>query len=111
MTIKVATEQLRERMRRASANIAAGVRLEKPELELHGRTESAKAHIENQILLGRHYLTSEECQHLAELLFSTNDEDYTADAVETNGEALRLKLAPTTRLLDPDDEDLEGDED
>lgn len=111
MTIKVATTELRERMRRASANIAAGVRLSKPELELHGRSQSAAAHIENQILLGRDYLTSEECQHLAELLFSTqesgDDEGYTADAVETNAEALARTKRPT-----PDyDEDLEGDED
>ncbi|QYW07361.1 hypothetical protein SEA_ROONEY_104 [Streptomyces phage Rooney] len=116
MAIRTATPELHERMRKASASIAAGVRLNKPDIELQGRRLSARAHIENQILLGRAYLTSEDCQHLAELLFSTNPADFahdpiddaTADAVETSAEALAMTRATSD---DDYDEDLEGDED
>lgn len=116
MSIKTATPQLHERMRKASANIAAGVRLSKPELELLGRRLSAVAHIENQILLGRAFLDKDDVKRLAELLFSTNPADFshdpiddaTADAVETNVEATQLKQPVPDD--DYDDEDLEGDE-
>lgn len=117
MSMKTATPEIHERMRRASANIAAGVRLSKPELEFEGRRLSALAHIENQILMGRAFLNKEDVRALAELLFSTNPADFTsdpvddstADAVETNAEATRRATRPVP--ADPFDEDLEGDED
>lgn len=91
MAIKAATQDLRSRINKAASMIGRGVNQQRPDVELEGRRQSALAHIENQILLGRHLLTSEEAKHLAELLFSIEDtanEDYTADAVETNAEAL-----------------------
>lgn len=107
MATKFATDELQARMRRAVASIGRGTNQHKPEVELQGRRDLALVHIENQILLGRHLLTSEECQRLAELLFSTNDDDYTADAVETNAEA----TAPRTRQPVPDaDGDWEDEE-
>lgn len=112
MAIKAATPELRSRINRAASMIGRGVNQERPEVELEGRRQSALAHIENQILLGRHLLTSEECRNLAELLFSTedpNDEDFTADAVETNAEAISKR----SRQLTPDTPTggLEEDED
>lgn len=102
--MKTATPELHQRMRKASANIGAGVRLNKPELELEGRRLSAKAHIENQILLGRAFLSDEDVTELAILLHELDDEDYTADAVETTNEVLGRATTPTPTLLD-DEED------
>jgi|SRR5690349_3128395 len=113
MAIKAATPELHKRITSAASMIGRGVNQGKPEVELEGRRQSALAHIENQILLGRDLLTSAECQHLAELLFSTNDadldsEDYTADAVETNAEALRASLPASTpaSYLEEDEDDI-----
>lgn len=109
MAIKAATPELRSRINKAASMIGRGVNQDKPEVELEGRRQSALAHIENQILLGRHLLTSEECRHLAELLFSTNDsdlddEDYTADAVETTKEALARSATPASYLEEDEDD-------
>lgn len=109
MSIKTATPELHERMRRASANIAAGVRLAKPELELEGRRTSAIAHIENQIRLGRAFLTPADITLLARLLHDIDEEDYTADAVETTKEA--LARVPSEQMTTADLLDDEDDED
>lgn len=78
--MKTATEDLRERMRKASANIAAGVRLHKPELEADGRRHSGLAHIENQILLHQAYLTEDDRTALAQiLLFGSTTPDNAAE--------------------------------
>ena len=110
MAIKAATQELRSRINKAASMIGRGVNQNKPDVELEGRRQSALAHIENQILLGRHLLTSEEAEHLAKLLFSLEDnednEDYTADAVETNAEALSKQHQPVTGGLAEDDDDI-----
>ena len=108
MAIKAATQELRSRINKAASMIGRGVNQNKPDVELEGRRQSALAHIENQILLGRHLLTSEEAEHLAKLLFSLedNNEDYTADAVETNAEALSKQHQPVTGGLAEDDDDI-----
>ncbi|QNR52051.1 hypothetical protein phiRKBJ001_109 [Streptomyces phage phiRKBJ001] len=118
MAIRTANAELQKRITSAASMIGRGVNQKKPEVELEGRHQSALAHIENQILLGREYLTSAEAKHLAQLLFSTEPtpdtdtdtdtdtpDDYTADPTETNAEALAY-----TPAIDYD-EDLEGDED
>lgn len=115
MAMRTATVALHKRITAAAAIIGRGVRYNKPEMELEGRRLSAKAHIENQILLGRDFLTSEDAKHLAQLLFSTNDadldpEDYTTDAVETNAEALAKKRVPVPDA-DGDIDDEEYDDD
>lgn len=110
MAIKAATPEIQSRMRKAVAKIGRGANLKDPAIELEGRKDLAKLHIENQILLGRHLLTPDECVVLAKMLYKVddpndpNDEDYTADAVETNAEAL-ARTAPLK-----DDDDLEPDE-
>ena len=115
MATKFATPELQSRMRRAVAAIGRGVNQERPEIELQGRKDLALVHIENQIRLGREYLTSTDIRSLAELLFGTEplastdtadaNEDYTADAVETTNEALARNRPSATLLLDEDDED------
>jgi len=124
MAAKFATPELQARMRRAVAAIGRGVNHSDPSTELQGRKDLALVHIENQIMLGRHLLTSEECQHLAELLFSTNPDDFadieeaSADAVETTQEVLNPRPTsptshnPTRRAPVPDAEgEFEDDED
>lgn len=114
MAVRFATPELQTRMRKAVAAIGRGVNHGDPSTELQGRKALALIHIENQILLGRHLLTSDERATLAKLLFADDEDadatqdpdDYTADAVETNAEALNAPLH-----IDPYDEDLEGDED
>lgn len=106
---KIANPKLGERIRSASATIAAGVRLGQPGLELEGRRQSAIAHMENQILIGRDMLTERERRSMAALLIDIDDdEDYTADAVETNAEALAQTQSVNLRI--DGDEDLEPDE-
>lgn len=109
MAMRTATAELHKRITAAAAVIGRGVRYASPEMELEGRRLSAKAHIENQILLGRAYLSDEDVTELAKMLHELDDEDYTADAVETNAEA--LARTPRNTLADDYDEDLEGDED
>jgi hypothetical protein len=115
MAIRTANPELQKRITKAASMIGRGVNQDNPSIELEGRHQSALAHIENQILLGRHLLTTEEAKELAKLLFSNDadanqdvdtSDDYTADAVETNAEALR-PIVPAYDF----DEDLEGDED
>lgn len=115
MAAKFATPELQTRMRKAVAAIGRGVNQANPSIELQGRKDLALVHIENQILLGRDYLTSADCQRLAELLFSTNTadtadtaDDYTADATETNSEA--LALTPKARIDEDGDIDDEYDD-
>lgn len=118
MAAKFATPELQTRMRKAVAAIGRGVNQANPSIELQGRKDLALVHIENQILLGRDYLTSADCQRLAELLFSTNSadtadtadtaDDYTADATETNSEA--LALTPKARIDEDGDIDDEYDD-
>lgn len=134
MAMRTATNELHKRITAAAAVIGRGVRYARPEMEFEGRRLSAKAHIENQILLGRAYLTKEDIQHVIRLVLSTNpddllhtadpetnsaDLDQTSDSEETTDEILALKLAPTSKPIKPltnahsiddDDEDLEGDE-
>lgn len=111
MAIKAATPEIQSRMRKAVAKIGRGANLKDPAIELEGRKDLAKLHIENQILLGRHLLTPDECVVLAKMLYKVddpNDEDYTADAVETNAEA--LTRVPGIPDADGDIEDVEPDE-
>jgi hypothetical protein len=89
MAIKTANPELQKRITRAASMIGRGVNQANPTVELEGRRQSALAHIENQILLGRHLLTSDERAVLARLLFEDADDDYTADATTTNAEALQ----------------------
>lgn len=111
MATKFATDELQARMRRAVASIGRGTNQGKPEVELQGRRDLALVHIENQILLGRVYITSEDATRLAKLLFGTahidddlDPEDYTADAVETNAEALAKQTVPGGYLEEDDDD-------
>jgi|SRR5690242_6636762 len=109
MAIKAANEELRSRINRAASMIGRGVNQKNPAIELEGRRQSALAHIENQILLGRAYFTKEDLISLSNLLFDVDEEDYTADAVETTAEAL---AASRTRVPVPDAEgEYEDDED
>ena len=128
MAMKMSNEAVHERIRKARATIAAGVRLSQPELETRGRQAYAEAVIENTIRLYNDDLASEARAALAKLLFNTQpsthstdaDEDATADAEETTQEieaearALRTvrtpsdivparELPPET-LYDPDNE-------
>lgn len=112
MAIKAATPELRSRINRAASMIGRGVNQERPEVELEGRRQSALAHIENQILLGRHLLTAEEVKNLAKLLHGVEDnEDYTADAVETNAEALSNNKPVRQTVPDASEDYLEEDDD
>jgi len=118
MAAKFATPELQTRMRKAVAAIGRGVNQSDPATELQGRKDLALVHIENQILLGRDLLTSADCQRLAELLFSTNPadldadtaDDYTADATETNAEALVKARAHKARIDEDGDIDDEYDD-
>lgn len=120
MAMRTATKELHKRITQAAAHIGRGVRYNNPEMELEGRRLSAVAHIENQILLGRVYITSEDAAHLAKLLFGTahidadlDPEDYTTDPVETNAEvleAIERKRVPVPDA-DGDIEDEEYDDD
>lgn len=102
MAKKVASPELQSRVQRAIAMIGRGVNQSKPEVELEGRRQLALARIENEMILGRAYLTKEDVQDLAKVLFATGNnadadsdpEDYTADPTETNAEALARTPAP-----------------
>ncbi|QAX93051.1 hypothetical protein SEA_GIBSON_105 [Streptomyces phage Gibson] len=122
MAMRTASAEIHKRITAAAAIIGRGVRYNKPEMELEGRRLSAKAHIENQILMGRVYLSADDCQELAKMLFSTEpideadlnwqeidaDDDYTADATETNSEA--LARTPKARIDEDGDIDDEYDD-
>ncbi|QKY78647.1 hypothetical protein SEA_DRYAD_109 [Streptomyces phage Dryad] len=128
MAMKMSNEAVHERIRKARATIAAGVRLSQPDLETRGRQAYAEAVIENTIRLYNDDLTSEARAALARILFDHDaEEDATADAEETTqeveAEIQRLReidnitdlvpvdeLDPET-LYDPDDEDLEDPDD
>lgn len=119
MAMRTASAEIHKRITAAAAIIGRGVRYNKPEMELEGRRLSAKAHIENQILMGRVYLSADDCQELAKMLFSTEPidepvntydtaDDYTADATETNSEA--LARTPKARIDEDGDIDDEYDD-
>lgn len=132
MAMKMSNEEVHERIRKARATIAAGVRLSQPELEARGRTEYAEAVLENSIRLYTDDLTPEAREALVRLLFDVPavsndaDEDATADAEETSAEleaeARRLRSVrtpsdivparelPPETLYDPDNEDLEDED-
>lgn len=67
--MRTANPELNKRMRKASSLVAAGTRRSNPELLARGRRMSAVAHIENQILLGREFLTNDDLQALAKMLY------------------------------------------
>lgn len=93
MAIKFATQELQARVRRAIAAIGRGVNQAKPEVEHEGRRQLALAHIENQILLGEDFLTSEDRSAIAALLFRA-DVDEIPDDGETTKEALATVHIP-----------------
>jgi len=106
---KVASPELQRRMTTAIAMIGRGVNQSKPDMEDEGRRLLSLARVESEILLGRQFFTKEDLSSLANMLFDLDDEDYTADAVETNAEALaRTRTAQPDK--DGDIEDLEPDE-
>lgn len=109
MAMRTATQELHKRITAAAAIIGRGVRYNKPEMELEGRRLSAKAHIENQIRLGRAFLSDEDVTDLAKLLHELDDEDYTADAVETTREALAPKRKPAPVPVPDADGDIDDE--
>jgi hypothetical protein len=96
MAKKVASPALQSRMQRAIAMIGRGVNQGKPDMEAEGRRLLAVARVENEIMLGGSFFTKSDIRNLAGVLFDPvnriededDQEDYTADAVETNAEAL-----------------------
>ncbi|QYW07650.1 hypothetical protein SEA_LIZZ_103 [Streptomyces phage Lizz] len=111
MAKKVASPELQARMRSAIAMIGRGVNQNKPEMELEGRRLLAVARIENEILIHAEFLRKEDLRPLASILFGTpdddlDDEDYTADAVETNAEALARSKALDERAKELEDHPL-----
>jgi hypothetical protein len=104
MAKKVASPELQSRMRSAIAMIGRGVNQDKPEMEREGRRLLAVARVENEILLGGDFFTKSDIRNLAQMLFDPvnriadeddSEDDYTADAVETNAEALaRFSVSP-----------------
>lgn len=134
MAMKTANDDVYFRIKSAGALKAAGIRLNKPEMELQGRQAYAHAVLENTILVYTEDLTDEARAFLARLLFDTApaktnnaDEDATADAEETSAEleaeAAQLRSAntpfdlvrpselPPETLYDPDDEFEEEEDD
>lgn len=105
MAIKTANPQLHKRITAAAATIGRGVRYDNDTMELEGRRESALAHIENQILLGRQYLAPEDITFLAKLLHQLDDEASAPDTVpafpDTNDHS---ELAFVEPAVDEDEE-------
>jgi len=133
MAMITANEDVYFRIKSAASLKAAGVRLNKPDMEQRGREDYAAAFVENAILVHTEHLTEEARAFLVRLLFEVPpltdnaDEDATADAEETTAEieaeARALgkvrtpadmvppsELDPET-LYDPDDEYEEDEED
>lgn len=104
MAIKTANPQLHKRMTAAAATIGRGVRYDNDTMELEGRRESALAHIENQILLGRQYLAPQDITFLAKLLHQLDDEASAPDHLpafpDTNDHS---ELAHDEPALDEED--------
>lgn len=130
MAMKTANDEVYFRIKSAGALKAAGIRLNKPEMEQEGRENYAAAYLENAILVYTNDLTDEAREALAKLLFVVQPEDALdteadEDEIEMamEGEAAQLRSAntpfdlvrpselPPETLYDPDNEVEEEEDD
>lgn len=100
MAKKVATPELLSRTRHAIAAIGRGVNQGKPEVEREGRRQLALARIENEIMLGEQFLTSEDLTALAAILFRAETDEIPDDG-ETTAEAIAVHVPNDARDIAP----------